>query len=697
MQQIKNKRTKNRRKPKSKKMREENNIEEIGFTASNSKRAAKDGREYELLFPAPDGREMLLKRNASVEETVKHMRQIVKMYAWQTAEISKGLKGNSTYSTCQKIWHFLYDHIKYKEDDAGEEQLRTPALSWFIRTSRGIDCDDFSLFAGCILKNLGIPFYFRIAKYYDSKNPEGFSHVYVVVPQTERRYIVIDAVLNQYDMEKSPIKEYKDFKVMDKENLNGVDITLLSGTDSATENEIESLISGAHFPGRGEIEGLGASGEAEMAAIFKHLVDTRNLVATNPSLIKNNEDPQSFLKMLDYAIQYWNTDKRDEALAILAEKEREINELNGMGDMPEDYEEHTLFFGIEGLNGVSVLGKTNKVKTFFNKVKTAATQVKTAAVTAVKTAAAPIKVAAQKAGQAVAQVAQTAFKAIVKTSPLTVSARAGMLLALKLNIGKMAERLKWGYLTEAEAVKHGFDIPEWRKLKDRLAKSEHLFVDTMQGSAQHFKEAILTGRAGNLAGITDEEELGVDPITSSATLIATALPFVKKIVDLLKDIDMKKLTVKVKTDLLKKTAKAAEIANPIPPDVKTALPDNDIKPETKITVKPEDQNALTPSENLLPDSTIKVTQPAADKSDTPEQENFITKASNWVKENPGKSLLAVGGLLFIATAGRKMIGLGIVTGKRGRKGKKKNAPPKVTPKRKTNKKGKGGSPKTIHL
>lgn len=656
-------------------MSEEMNIENFGFTASNNpNRAARDGREFEELLPLPEGREILLKRNAPVEETVNRMGAVVRQYSWQTKNLSQKLVADSKYKTCKNIWHFLYEHIKYKEDDDGQEQLRTPALSWSIRTSRGIDCDDFAIFAGCILYNLGIPFYFRIAKYYDSKDPERFSHVYVVVPQNEKRYIVIDAVLNQYDMEKTPIKEHKDFNVMDKEHLNGVDLTLLSGVDDTTEASIVSLISGAHFPGRGEMDGAATDG-TELDAVYKHLVDTRNLIATNPSLIKNNEDPGSFLKMLDYAIKYWNTNKRDEALAILEEKEKELNELSGLRDMPEDYEEHTLFYGVEGLGGISVLGKTSKVKAFFSKVKETV----------------------KKVGEGIKHGVQTAFKAVVKTSPLTVSARAGMLLALKLNIGKIAQRLKWGYLTEAEAIKHGFDIPEWRKLKDRLAKSEHLFVDTMQGSAQHFKDAILTGRAGGLAGITDEEELGIDPITSSATLIATALPFIKKILDNLKDIDIKKLTSKVKTDLLNKTQKAAETANPIPPDVKTALPDNDVKPDTKIEVKAEDKTALVPTENALPDPTTKATPAATNTTDTPQQENFFTKAGNWIKENPGKSVLAVGGLIFLVTVGRRVAGLGMVTGKRGKKGKKKSAPPKITPKKKGRGKGKGGSPKTIHL
>ena len=465
---------------------------------------------------------------------------------------------------------------------------------------------------------------------------------------------------------------------MDKENLRGIDITLLSGADDATEAAVTQLVLGAHFPGRGELDGT-PSREEELDALYKHLLATRELVSTNPSLIKNNEDPQSFLKMLDYAIQYWNTDKRDEALAILEQKEKEINDLEGVGELPEGYEEMNIFYGIEGLQGVSVLGKSKKVRAFFAKVKETV----------------------KKAGEGVKNV----FKAVVRYSPITVSSRAGMLLALKLNIGKIASRLKWGFLTEEEAKKHGFDMVEWRKLRDKLALSEKLFVEVMQGSAQHFKDAILQGRAGGLSGITEEEEsLGVDPITTSATLIATALPFIKKILDLLKDVDFKKMTAKVDRATLERSQKEAEAATPIPEDVKTALPDNNITPETKIDVKPEGTQNNLPIETPKTDA-AKTETPSTSDTTSSENISVFTEIGNWVKDNPGKTALIAGGLvLAFSSTARHAVGLGIVTGKgKSKKGKKKNNPPKAISgvgKRHSSKhkKGKGGSGhKTIHL
>ena len=168
------------------------NISNIGYTAyNNPMRANRGGEEFEEVLPAPDWQEEVVNRNANVIETVDEMQKLIRKSAWQTKELSKRLLGKDIYTTCGNIWKFLFSHIKYKEDDEGKEQLRTPALSWYLRTKRGIDCDDFTIFASCLLYNLNIPHYLRIAKY---EGKTYFQHVYVIVPQTQRKYITIDEI-----------------------------------------------------------------------------------------------------------------------------------------------------------------------------------------------------------------------------------------------------------------------------------------------------------------------------------------------------------------------------------------------------------------------------------------------------------------------------------------------------------------------
>jgi hypothetical protein len=206
--------------------------------------------------------------------------------------------------------------------------------------------------------------------------------------------------------------------------------------------------------------------------------------------------------MLDYAIQYWHTDKRNQALDILAQNEAQLNLRNGVktiNGLEYDPDELTL-------SGVNVKG-------FFTNVKKSV----------------------NTAGQKVGDVAKKAVKAVVKYNPLTLAARGGFLLAMKLNLGKMANKLKWGYGTPEQARAKGIAPAQYQKSKTALTKVEHLFADKLQGSREVLKNTILNGRAGNLSGVVIEQLLGYlgDPVTASA--IAAATPVIIATINILKD------------------------------------------------------------------------------------------------------------------------------------------------------------------
>ncbi len=434
----------------------------IGYVANNNLlRASRGGEEFGGILPAPAFREEIVKRNADVSQTVKEMQKLIRDSAWQTAKLSKLLLGKDLYTTGKKIWGFLFYHILYKEDDKGEEQLRTPALSWYLRTKRGIDCDDFSIFASTILYNLGIPHYLRIAKYRDKngKPKDYFQHVYVVIPQKDKKYITIDAVLDEYDAEKETV-ETKDFLVMNNTNLNGIDVSVLSGIEEDTLKEMSGILEGVDFDTIKELNGLeglesveeleglhGDDGEVILGSIYNHMKRTRDVVRKYPQLISTVEDPQMFGDMLDYGLRYWNTDYQDKALGVLADREEEINALQGLNSLSDGTEDAQLFYGMEGISGVSVLGKIKVKKQFFNNIKKTVQKVKQN----VKKTGAKVKAGAKKAGQKAGKVAKKVGKLLVKTNPLTIAVRGGVLAAMKTNFLKIAARLKWGYLTESEA------------------------------------------------------------------------------------------------------------------------------------------------------------------------------------------------------------------------------------------------------
>jgi len=320
-------------------------------------------------------------------------------------------------------------------------------------------------------------------------------------------------------------------------SLNGINVAVLSGTDTS---DVLDVISGLD-----DIELLGATSETRRSqAIYEHLVKTRNLVAQKPYLIAQVDYPPAFLKMLDYAIENWHTSNRTAALENLSRNENALNRINGMDGVPDDTE----FDGadedwahLEGLSATEIQEELNgkkrkskaprkKKKGFFRKV-----------------------------GQAVKKGVQKGAKAFVRFNPLTISARAGFLLAMKLNLKKMASKLKWGYATREQAAAKRISTQQWEKSKKALSKIERLFADKLQGKRSALRNAILKGKAGGLSGFDDEEEveilgLGIAP----AAAMAAAVPVIAAALKIMQDAGLMKKgeAQNAETDITTKTADA---------------------------------------------------------------------------------------------------------------------------------------------
>ena len=109
-----------------------------------------------------------------------------------------------------------------------------------------------------------------------------------------------------------------------------------------------------------------------------------------------------------------------------------------------------------------------------------------------------------------------------KANPGTAVLRAGVLASMKTNIMKVAENLKWAYLTEAEAKKRGIDMGKFAKLKNVLTKIEGIFF-TAGGTPANLKKAILSGRGNrhhevNGFGLIDTSEIQFSGLDDNTTL-----------------------------------------------------------------------------------------------------------------------------------------------------------------------------------
>ncbi len=177
----------------------------------------KSGKEYDHLFPRAMLTTITKKEGATVADTIRFIPQVVRETLFHTERIAQVLKGRDVRETCRNIWQFVYDHIAYKKDEDGKEQVRSPARAWHDRGNiQGVDCDCYTVFISSILSNLNIRHKLRITKYKEDR----FQHIYPIVPLNDGTYITIDCVVRNFNYEE-PYSEKKDTN-MDLEYLNGI-------------------------------------------------------------------------------------------------------------------------------------------------------------------------------------------------------------------------------------------------------------------------------------------------------------------------------------------------------------------------------------------------------------------------------------------------------------------------------------------
>ncbi len=322
-------------------------------------RKIQDGSRFAKYFPQPKGEKKLIIRNGSVEQTVRAMIDIVNQDAYLIREASLQLFKRDTYTeTAKAVFDWIFKYIKYNLEEG--EQLRNPLMVYhlgqrlaypfyqkngYFNTEYTVDCDDISIFVASVLKNLNIPYLFRIASYKDVTGKDnGFSHVYTVIPLQNGQEIIIDPVYYAFDAQKI-FNRKKDF-FMNKKQLNGIDVYYLNGIDQPEQN---AAYANAHRVLQGIDE---HTTEQDM---FDYLRASRAAIAKNPNALDVGIPAHEVIAMYDYALKYWNTPYRAKALKQLALIEAELKRQRLLGRTD------VMFFG-------ALEGKTwDKLKDFGKK------------------------------------------------------------------------------------------------------------------------------------------------------------------------------------------------------------------------------------------------------------------------------------------------------------------------------------------
>ena len=234
---------------------------------SRYQRKLLNGENFNHFFPNASGENKTIRSNAEVAHTLQLIPKVVKETLYQTSQLAQHLKGNNINETCENIWDFVYQHIAYRKDEDGKEQVRSPARVWRDRT-QGVDCDCYTTFISSILTNLHIPHVLRITKY----NKAHYQHIYPIVPLPNGKHITIDCVVEKFNYEE-PYSQKHDTK-MDLQYLNGIeDETILFA--EADNVDVQDLIG---FEGGFGIGDLGRKKKKENGYETKHRSKVGNVL-----------------------------------------------------------------------------------------------------------------------------------------------------------------------------------------------------------------------------------------------------------------------------------------------------------------------------------------------------------------------------------------------------------------------------------
>lgn len=159
----------------------------------------------EYYIQSPDGKKVVVTYSGNTQDIIREIIKTYQVTFHTIKDFAKTFNTGDLVSTCRQIHTWIYTNIQYKEDEDGEQLIPSPAR---VLVNKYSDCKGFAILTGSILRQLEIPFYFRFVKYPDSRNPNMYSHIYVVVP-SDQGYYVIDPTHpefhGEYEFHKEPL------------------------------------------------------------------------------------------------------------------------------------------------------------------------------------------------------------------------------------------------------------------------------------------------------------------------------------------------------------------------------------------------------------------------------------------------------------------------------------------------------------
>jgi hypothetical protein len=242
---------------------------------------------------------------------------------------------------------------------------------------------------------------------------------------------------------------------------------------------------------------------------------------------------------------------------------------------------------------------------------------------------------------------------------------------MKINLMRVAGKLRYAYLSDEQARAMGMNMDALNKLRKVKDKAETIYWQA-GGKKENLKKAILGGkgnkdhkvpmngleglddvyadqqeyniiRYGNISGIEGLGELG-DPASGTAIAAATgAVTAIAAALSQIKDL-FKKGTPEAQE--FNENANATTETTQDSSNSDAASDENGAALTVQTPALANRKLALNPTSGSRVDASTDTSMVTTDpNADTPKPQGFMDKATTWVKENPGKSLLIAGALL----------------------------------------------------
>jgi hypothetical protein len=128
-------------------------------------------------------------------------------------------------------------------------------------------------------------------------------------------------------------------------------------------------------------------------------------------------------------------------------------------------------------------------------------------------------------GQLIKKIGDTVKKVVHvvnKVNPAIALLRVGLLASMKLNLMKVAGKLRWAYLSEEQAKQKGILLDKYQQLRQVLTKLEQIFYGA-GGKPENLKKAIVEGRGNKDKSVAGLGILDMDNGYNEDTPISTLL------------------------------------------------------------------------------------------------------------------------------------------------------------------------------